>query len=162
MPLFRSRHPSDTSRDALHSLGDWGSRVQISPLRPDFATKSNSNSGSRSGPRAPVCKPFAEIGPICSGGMQKPSPASAATERGAIRSKSKSSRREITKGAPNCRPNARERHYFWVAHGQMNVCFLAQADNEFNAHDAIGRRTGVFESIKATAGAVSDRCRGDR
>jgi hypothetical protein len=83
---------------------------------------------------------------------QKRNVAPGATERRA-HSNGKASHIETTEGAR--RSEARERHFFWVAHGQSNIGFVSHLGSEFTARDADGRKIGLLENL-----AISDRCRG--
>jgi hypothetical protein len=90
---------------------------------------------------------------------QKRSPASAATEHGTYRSKSKSSHPKITR--PAAESQERGYHFFWITHGQTNAGFVEQIGDSYKAITADGVDIGVFDSLKAAADAVSD-CEGVR
>jgi hypothetical protein len=54
---------------------------------------------------------------------------------------------------------ARERHFYFIADGQINLGFVAQADKAFTASDVKGRKIGIFQNLQAAADAVDDTYR---
>ena len=87
------------------------------------------------------------------GPPQKRSPASPASENGAIR-EIKCSDRKFSAAGPNAQEL--ERHFYWIAHGQTNVGFVEQVEED-KTLGADERDLGSFDSLKAAADAVTAR-----
>jgi hypothetical protein len=55
---------------------------------------------------------------------------------------------------------ASDRHFFYIADGQINLGFVVQDGNEFAAQDIRGRAIGAFPNLQAAADAVDKQYRG--
>jgi hypothetical protein len=54
---------------------------------------------------------------------------------------------------------APERHFYFIADGQSNLGFVAQAGDTFTASDDDGRKIGIFPNLQAAADAVVETYR---
>jgi hypothetical protein len=90
--------------------------------------------------------------------LSKRSPASPASETGPSRNfrKSKSSKRKSTPRRPDAQEP--ERHFYWIADGQINIGFVDQVDDTYKALGSDERELGTFSTLKAAADAVSAAC----
>ena len=112
------------------------------------------NQQSASGRKAEVRRPRAKRSRKVSDGpppLENGSPTLAGNKREANREKSQ--RKNNTKA--ETKPQDAERHFFWIASGQVNLGFVEQVDETYKAISADERDLGTFGSLKAAADAVS-------